>query len=276
MRIQKLFATLLIGASLLSFSACSEDTPAPPPPEDDPFVVLQDTVADLYNEGVKKITNAASYTMTGSYVSAAEVLSSAELTSNLTKVEMTVANGTFFVDSMASNIDPHTTYFDGTRYYFSDKTDKYFTTTNDRNDFTAVEYLPLIHSEIIKDPQLTENPDGSKLISFRIPFNIYQSSGIGGLFGITFDENYAAADIRVTIMLDAGGYITEFLLSFDNMTDFSDESISQNISASMMLTNYNQAEVVIPADLAEYEDWTEDVGTEPTEPIGELTPEDLN
>ena len=68
----------------------------------------------------------------------------------------------------------------------------------------------------------------------------------------------------------------DYIVSKGGVACFSDESISQNISASMMLTNYNQAEVVIPADLAEYEDWTEDVGTEPTEPIGELTPEDLN
>ena len=272
---KKILAAFMIGASLLSLCACKEDPP-PPPAEGDPFVVLQDTVADLYNAGVEKLRSAQSYTMTGTYVSAAEVVSSAELTSNRTAVEMTVADGTFFVDSTDSNIDPHTTYFDGTRYYYSDKTDKYFTTTNDRSDFGAEEYLPLVFSEIIKSPQLTENPDGTKQVSFKIPFNIYQSDAIAGLFGITFDGEYAAADVYITITLDADGYIKTFLLSFDNITAFSDDSITQNVTANMILTNYNCAEVVIPADLDEYEDWTEDVVEGPTEPIGELTDEDLN
>ena len=273
---RKILAAFIAGVCALSFSACSEDPPPPLPPEDDPFIVLQDTVADLYNTGVNKILSAKSYTMTGSYTSAAEVVPSAELTSNNTRVEMTVADGTFFVDSTVSAIDPHSTYFDGTRYYFSDKTDKYFTTTNDRNDYRADAYLPLIHSEIVKNPQVKENPDGTKEVTFQMAFNIYQSDAIAGLFGVTFDDNYAAADVRVNVTLDANGFITEFVISFINTTSLGDDGITQDISARMEITNYNCSEVVIPIDLDEYEDWTEDIGTEPTEPIGELTPEDLH
>lgn len=272
---KKILAAFMIGASLLSLCACKEDPP-PPPAEDDPFVVLQDTVADLYNTGVEKLRSAQSYTMTGSYVSTAEVLSSKELTSNYTPMEMSVANGQFYVDSWGSQIDPHRTYFDGTRYYFEDETDKYYTLSNDRDDYTATDFLPTVFSEIITSPKLVEDADGTKHIFFKMAFNIYQSVGLSELYGISFDDAFAAADVQVTVDFDANGYITSFLLSFDNRTMLSDDEISQSVTVSMTITNYNSAEVVPPADLDVYEDWTEDIGTDPTEPIGELTDEDLN
>ncbi len=275
MQFRKFFASLLLGGLLLSLSACQEDPSPPPPPTDNPFIALQDRVADLYNTGIEKLTAATSYTMTGSFVSAAEVLPSSELTSNLTRVEMNVANGTFYSDS-ESNIDPHTTYFDGTHFYYSDATDKYFTNTNDRHDYTAIEYLPQIFSEIITNPQITENADGSKLVKFTMAFDIYQSEAVAGIFGITFDNDYAIADVLVTVSIDADGYITNFILSFDNQTDFADDAITQNISVNMMLTNYNQAEVVVPSDIDVYENWIEDFSPDATEPIVELTPEDLS
>lgn len=276
MRFRKIVASFLLSTALLSLCACDDESPSPPPQQNDPFVVLQDNVTDLFNAGIEKLSSAKSYTMTGSLSSVAEVLSSGELTTNRTPVELTYQDGKLYVDSMDGTVDPHRTYFDGERYYFELPPDlKYFTLTNDHVDYGATDYLIPVNSEVVMNPQLAENPDGTRTVSFKMPFNIYQSPALDAWLGVVFDDAFAAANINIEVNIDAEGYITNFLVSYVNDTALGDDPIRQEIAVKMTLTNYNRSEVLAPTDLELYEDWIETVGPEETVPIGELSPEDI-
>lgn len=279
MRFPKFIAGFLVGASLFSLCACSED-PIPPPPTNDPFVALQDNVANAFNDAVAKITSAQSYTMTGSLSSSAELTeegeSSGELTNNLSPIEYTFQNGKMYLDAIGSNIDPHTTYFDGERYYYHlDPDIKYFTYTNDHVDYGADGYLIPVNSEVVMNPSYLENQDGTKTVSFEMPFNIYQSPALLEWIGVVFDDEYGAKNIRIEANIDENGYFLDFILSFANETSFGEDRISQEVAVKMMLTNYNTAEVVPPTDLSVYEDWSEEYTPIETVSIDGLTPEDF-
>ena len=278
MHLTKIFAGFLAGASLLALSACSED-PIPPPPTSSPFVALQDNVANAFNDAVAKLTSAQSYTMTGSLTSAAELTeeneSTGELTSQLCPIEFTYADGMMYLDATDSNIDPHITYFDGERYYCNDFANKYYTYTNDHVDYGADGYLLPINSEAVMDPVYLENQDGTKTVSFEMPFNIYQSPALQNWIGVVFDNEYGARNVRVEVSIDTNGYITSFILSYLNKTSFDEDTVHQEVAVKMMLTNYNTAEITPPSDLSVYEDWSEDYVPVETESIDGLTPEDF-
>lgn len=278
MRLKKILTGLLAGASLFALCACSEE-PIPPPPTNDPYVALQDNVAATFNDAVAKITSAQSYTMTGSLSSSAELTekgeNTGELTNNLTPIEYTYQNGAMYLDATGSNIDPHATYFDGERYYYDDPDNKYFTYTNDRVDYGADGYLIPINSEAVMSPSYLENQDGTRTVSFEMPFNIYQSPALRDWIGVVFDDNHGARNVRIKVNINAAGYITDFILSFANETSFDEDMILQEVVVKMMLTNYNTAELIPPSDLSVYEDWSEEYVPVETESIDGLTPEDF-
>ncbi len=102
-----------------------------------------------------------------------------------------------------------------------------------------------------------------------LQINAYHSVAIDGLSGITFDGDYATDDVLVSVAIDAEGYITHFMLSFDSQSDCTGVIITQNICVNMMITDYNQTEVVIPNDLDAYENRIDGDSPDNTEPVSE-------
>ena len=278
MQLKKLLAPFVAGVCALSLCACGADS-EPTLPEPNDFYEVQDTVADLFNTAIDRLNAASSYKMTGSIASTAEVISSAELTSAVTPIDCTYQNGSFFIDAVEANVDPRTTYFDGERYYYTlyflDDPISGFSTANDHMDFVAADYLIPVDSEILYNPHLTQNDDGSSDISFDIPFTVYESPAMIGHLGIVVDETHQANPMSVSASIDADGYMTKFIISFVNDTAFGDDSIHQEIVVGMTLQSYDTAVLTPPTNLDSYEDWTEDVPEVSSEGVGDHSPEDM-
>ncbi len=278
MQLKKLMASVLVGAFAVSICACdTNEEPTLPDPHQ--FYAVQDRVADLFNDAIGKLADSDSYVMRGSLASTAEVLSSGELTSVVTPIDCTYQSGRFLIDSSKAKIDPRTTYFDGERYYytllFNGEPINCFSNENDHVDYVAADYLMEVDSEILFNPHLTENEDGSTSLSFDIPFTVYESPAMIGHLGFIVDDSHQSNPLSVQAALDPNGYMTEFVISFVNDTDFGDDLIHQEIVANMELLDYNCAVLTPPENLESYADWTEDVPEMTTEGFGEHSPEDM-
>ncbi len=275
MRLKQVLASILAGACALTLCACG--TREVPPPTQNEYVVTQDTISELFNSAVQKLNEADSYTMTGSVTSVAEIAASEVLTTVRVPLECRYQEGKMFFDSDNSN-DPHTLYFDGEIYYYciedTNSTIKYFGTANDHNDYSAADYLLPIDAEIVLNPSLSVNDDGTQELSFSIPFAIYESPALIGWLGFVVDESHAANLLNVFATVDADGYFTAFSFSFVNDTDFGD-LIHQEIAVGMTLSNYNSTVITAPSDIQAYEDWTDPDVPESTHGMEEIPPEDL-
>jgi len=278
MQFKKILTSLLAGACVFSLSACGND-PEPPPSESNVFYESQETIAELFNAAIDKLNDVGSYKMVGSLVSVAEVLSSGEMTNSMIPIDCTYQDGSFTIDSLEANIDPHSTYFDGERYYYTlhmnGNTINCFSTANDHVDYAADGYLRKIDAEILFNPQIIELENGSKDISFDMPFAIYDSPAMIDHLGTVVDDEHQAKSMSVSANIDSDGYLTHFIISFINDTAFGDDSIHQEIVANMELSDYATAVITPPDNLDTYEDWSEDIPEMSTEGMGEHSPEDV-
>lgn len=277
MRFKKLFASVLAGVCAFSLCACNANKDASVPTVND-YVVTQDSIAEMFNTAVDKLTEASSYTMSGSVTSASSIASSGVHTAVHVPLICQYEDGKLFFDS-DNSIYPHTLYFDGERYYYSVEEDnrqeiKYYVTTNDHGDYSATDYLMQINAEIVLSPTLTKNDDGSSDISFEMPFAIYESPALIGWLGIIVDETHASNMMKVYATIDADGYFTEFRFSFVNDTNLGDP-IHQEIAVGMTLSDYNTTVVTAPSDLGAYEDWSEPEIPSSTHGMEPIPPEDI-
>ena len=276
MHFKKLFASLLAGVFTISLCACNNNNEAAVPTVND-YVVTQDTIAEMFNTAVSKLNDAKSYTMSGSVTSASDIAESEVFTSVHAPITCLYQDGKLYFDSDNNN-DPHETYFDGERYYYSipegDTEFKYYVTANDHGDYAATDYLMHINAEIVLAPTLSKNDDGSSDISFEMPFAIYESPALIGWLGFIVDESHASNTLKVYATIDADGYFKSFMFSFVNDTNFG-EIIHQEIAVSMTLSNYNSTVVNAPSDLGAYEDWSDSEMPSSTHGMEPIPPEDI-
>lgn len=288
MHLKKLFALSLSLLLLMSLCAC-RDSKTPDPPKNDEIVVQQDSISDLWNTAVDKLNAAGSYRMSGSVSSIAEMIygDSAALSDDIdlepptvvtAALECAYENGKMLYD--VSGTHPHSTYFDGTNYYhntvISGNPVKYFTPDPSFEIYDAALYLKSINAEMIFTPEIIRRENGETQISFTMPFALYKSEALQGWLGIVVDESHEAENISVKATLDSDGNFISAYMSYSTVTQFGDETIGQELLVSLRLTDYGSTQVVAPADLTEYEDWSEEYDVPvSTAPFVELTPEDL-
>lgn len=289
MHIKKLFALFLPLLLLLSLCACDSFSQEPPTPQNDDLVVQQDNTAELFNAAVDKLNAAGSYRMTGTISSIAEILrgegtiSSDDIDLDPPTIvsynfDCAYSDGKMLLDCPTGSY-PHSTYFDGEIYYhstnISGKDVKYFTPDPSFEDYPAAMYLKNINAEMVFSPAATQTEAGETQLSFEIPFAFYKSEALVDLLGILVDETHSSQYISVKATLDSEGYFTSVYMSFSTVTQFGDESISQELLVSLRFSDYASTQVTPPADLAVYEDWSEEPAPSSTAPMVELTPEDL-
>ncbi len=278
MRFKKLIASLLIGTCAFACCACGSDDDSQLP-EPNAYYESQERVAEIFNAALDKLHTLDSYRMKGSIASVAEIPSSEEITSAVTPVDCVYQDGKFTIDSAEANVDPHETYFDGERYYFIsylfDPPDKYFVTTNDHTDYLATDFLMEIYAEMVYNPSVIAQADGSQFLSFDIPFSVYESPALREILGIVVDDSHNANLLSFSATVDADGSFTQFTVSFVNDTYLGDELIHQEIAVNMELSDFSTAVLTPPSDLDTYEDWSEELPEDETVPIGSLSPEDL-
>lgn len=288
MPIKKLFALFLSLLLLVSLCAC-RSSKTPEPPKNDEIVVQQDSISELWNGAVAKLNAAGSYRMSGTVSSIAEMIygESAALSDDIdlepptvvtSTIDCAYENGKMLYE--ASGTHPHRTYFDGKNYYhdtvISSNPVMYFTPDPSFEIYEAALYLKSINAEMIFTPDVIRGNDGQTQISFTMPFALYKSEALQGWLGIVVDESHEAENISVKATLDSEGNFISAYMSYSTVTQFGDETIGQELLVSLRLSDYGSTQVIAPADLAEYEDWSEedDVPVS-TAPFVELTPEDL-
>ena len=288
MHLKKLFALFLSVLWLLSLCACRGDPEGPKLPENDDLVIRQDSISELWNAAVDKLNTAGSYRMSGTISSVAEMIygESAALSDDIdlepptvvtSTIDCAYENGKMLYE--ASGTHPHRTYFDGKNYYhdavIGGNPVKYFVSTSSFSVYDAALYLKHINAEMIFTPNVIESENGEKQISFTMPFALYKSEALQGWLGIVVDETHEAQDISVKATLDSNGNFISAYMSYSTVTQFGDESIGQELLVSLRLTDYGSTQVEAPADLAEYNDWTEEDVPESTAPFVEHDPEDV-
>ena len=285
---KKLFALFLILSLLLSLCACRSGSKDPELPKNDDLVVQQDSLSELWNTAVDKLNAAGSYRMTGTITSVAEMIygDRAALSDDIDLEPPTVVTATidcaYENGKMLYNVSgthPHRTYFDGTNYYhdavIGGNPVKYFVAIPSFSVYDAARYLSSVNAEMIFNPNVIEGENGERQISFTMPFALYKSEALQGWLGIVVDENHEAQDISVKATLDSEGNFISAYMSYSTVTQFGDESIGQELLVSLRLNDYGSTQVEAPADLAEYEDWSEDDVPESTAPFVEHDPEDV-
>ena len=277
LRIRKCILLFLLLLLPVLLCACGEDE-QPKPVSNDPIVTAQDSVADVYNKAVQALSEAGSYKMTGSVTSVAEVMPDGSQTVNVSPIECLWEGGRMQVTDR-STVDPHSTYFDGDKYYclleMAGGDLRYFTTTNDHNDFSAADYLRTVNAEILSGPVMIENADGSKELSFEIPFAIYDSPALQGWLGYIVDETHEARTLSIAAKIDKDGHFTEFSMDFINDVAFGEQTIHQEIAVTMTLQDYAAVRVAAPEDLTAYEDWSLTGDPGDSDWAENLTPEDM-
>lgn len=242
-----------------------------------------DQIRDMYNAAIDKLTKAESYHMSGSTNSTsvyAGMLSS--VVNSYDVMYSNVGGKTDILFDSQLNSDgsdlSHSTYYDGEHYYFSALGLKYYKTSNDYQDFHALDFLmPLKNDVELKDFRAMDQLDGSVEINFSVPMGQYMSDAVLTLVGFA-SETFEQDPIHVSFTLDAQGTMTYFYLSYTSTHIFLEEETEQTIIVSMSLDGYNATTVEAPADLSSYEFFAEeeDTGDEDHGGVGILSPEDVD
>ena len=241
-----------------------------------------DQIRDMYNAAIDKLAKVESYHMSGSTNSTS--VYAGMLSSVVNSYDVKYSNvggkvGVLFdsrLNSDGSDLS-HTTYYDGEYFYFSALGLKYYKSTNDYQDFHAMDYLKPLKSDVeLKEFRAMDQLDGSVEISFSVPMGEYMSDAVLDLVGFV-SETFEEDPVHISFTLDAQGTMTYFYISYNSTHVFLEEQTEQTIIVSMSLDGYNETAVEVPADLSSYEffDDEEDTG-EDHGGVGILSPEDVD
>ena len=242
-----------------------------------------DQIRDMYNAALDKLAKAESYHMYGSTNSTsvyAEMLSSVVNSYDVKYAKASDGKLSVWFDSRLNSDGSdmsHSTYFDGELYYYDALGMKYSKTTNDYQDFHAMDYLMPLKSDMeLKDFRAMDQLDGSVEINFTLPMGDYMSDAVLTLVGFT-SETFETDPVHVSFTLDAEGTMTYFYISYSSAHIFLEEQTEQTIIVSMSLDGYNGTTVDAPADLDSYELFSEEeIPDEEHDGVGILSPEDVN
>ncbi len=291
MTLKKWLCLALCACLLLSLAACGskekKDTPIetlPAVPTAPQKEYTEDMIKDMYNEALKKLTDSKSYHMSGSWNSTTvfgDVIATV-VTSVDCKYRLKDGGIVSFFDAQMHRDGveiPHTTYYDGENYYFYAYDWKYYTNTNDYNDYFALDYLKPVGDVALQDLEVMDQLDGSVEISFSLPMGEYNSDAVLGLIGegtqsATIDEDL----ISLSLNIDENGALTYFYISFNSKLLMLDEEVEQTVVVSMSLDGYDATTVEAPTDLGSYENNIAETLPEGQDQghVGILTPEDVD
>ncbi len=269
---KKILAAVLCVLLLLTVTACGDGIPdgeeqislVPIPTAEQKEYSVEDMVS-IYNAAVQKVLDAQSYHMTGSVNSTAvmgdvmaTVVTSIDCSYQVADGKpVMLMNAVMHSDGEET---PHTTYFADGKYYYSVYDLKYYTSSNDYTDYSANDYLRLIDVYAVQRWDITDEMDGGMTIEFTAPFGSYNSEAVAGWLGGFVNENLDIQFLDLKVKLTAAGEVENFYMSFSTNVDFVGDPIEQVIVLNLSMEDYNATTVTAPADLAEYEDWSQDVG----------------
>ena len=291
MKMKKWIALAMCLVLMISLAACknkeekqpddyiSELPPIETAPQKD---YTAEEIRDMYNGAVKKLAEAESYHMSGSTNSTTVyggVLSSVVNSYNV-KYSNVGGNLSVLYDSKLNSDGTdhsHIAYYDGEHYYYSitNPVWKYYKSTNDYQDFHAMDYLKTIETTEFSELRAMDQLDGSVEISFTVPMGKYMSDAIITLVGF-MSETYEEDPVHVSFTLDAQGTMTYFYLSYTSTHYFFDQETEQTVIISMALDGYNETVVEKPTDLSTYENAVEETAGEEFEGVGILSPDDVD
>lgn len=269
---------LIFAAVLLTAALCGCAEKAAPQTTTLNAVTAEEELAERFNAALALLENVGSYAVRGSVISSAEVIpadgSSGESAILNVPFEMAVSADSFSVRSESGDL-PHSTYFDGEHYYVSveDIDLRYRSKMNDYYDYPATAYFCPINAEAVFSPAITEE-NGRTELRFRIPFGLYASEALAAWLGDLIDETCASSDIQAALTVASDGLPEKLYLFFSTVTDFSGDSIRQELVVDLTFSEPSTAIVTPPDSLEAYTDRTEaQPGT--SEDFLEIPPEDL-
>ncbi len=274
----KRILSLILAAVLLTVALCGcteEDTPQTTTRN---AATAEEEMAERFNAALALLENVGSYAVRGSVISSAEVIpadgSYGEAATLNVPFEMTVSADSFSLRSEGGDL-PHSTYFDGEHYYVSvDELDlRYRSEKNDYYDYSAEGYFCAINAEAVFSPEITEE-NGKTELRFRIPFGLYGSEALSAWLGDLIDETCALSNIQAVLTVASDGLPEKLYLFFTTVTDFSGDSIRQELVVDLTFSDFSVASVTPPDSMDGYTDRTEaEPGT--SEDFLEIPPEDL-
>lgn len=263
---KKILAMVLCVMLLLSLCACSSGSPdgedfslVPIPTAEQKEYSMEDMLS-AYNAAVQKILDAESYHLTGSVNSTAvmgEVMATV-VTSVDCKYQVIDGKPVVLMNSVEHSDGqetPHQTYISDGKYHFDAYGIKYFTDSNDYNDYIAQDYLKIMDASAVQEWDIIDELDGGMTIQLRVLFGEYGSDALYGWLGGLVNENLDIQLLDVKVKLSAAGEVEDYYMSFSSTVDFGGDPIDQVIVLSLGLSDYNATTVTAPADLADYEDW---------------------
>ena len=266
---KKILAMVLCVMLLLSLSACSggapdgEDFSLVPIPTAEQKEYSMEDMLSAYNAAVQKILDAESYHLTGSVNSTAvmgEVMATV-VTSVDCKYQVIDGKPVVSMNSVEHSDGqetPHQTYIADGKYHFDAYGIKYFTDSNDYNDYIAQDYLKIMDAPAVQEWDIIDELDGGMTIQLRVLFGEYGSDALYGWLGGLVNENLDIQLLDVKVKLSAAGEVEDFYMSFSSSVDFGGDPIDQVVVLSMLMDDYNATTVTAPTDLDVYENWIVD------------------
>ena len=263
---KKILAMVLCVMLLLSLCACGggapdgEDFSLVPIPTAEQKEYSMEDMLSAYNAAVQKILDAESYHLTGSVNSTAVMgdVMATVVTSVDCKYQVIDGKPVVLMNSVEHSDGqetPHQTYIADGKYHFDAYGIKYFTDSNDYNDYIAQDYLKIMDAPAVQEWDIIDELDGGMTIQLRVLFGEYGSDALYGWLGGLVNENLDIQLLDVKVKLSAAGEVEDYYMSFSSTVDFGGDPIDQVIVLSLGLSGYNATTVTAPADLADYEDW---------------------
>lgn len=267
----KFISALLIASFLFLFGACGADTVQERPEAYRIPQLSEEEIVALYNDGVKALTEADSYTMTGSVCDAANTVAldgSGEAPAAVAEAitcHVSQTNGTVCADFTAAGRQEttHNTYYDGTLFYISgiEGVEPYCIDANLYNDFLAEDYYPQISADDVLFTNL-ERVDGEMTVTIRLPFTAFPSEAMQQRVGLFLGEADAST-VCITMTLTEEQQPVNISVSWSTEGDSGDGTLLQQaLEVSFEFSNLNSTTVSAPEDLSAYEcvDMDEDDG----------------
>lgn len=264
---KKFIPALLAAFFLFPFSGCGADT-VQELPEAYRIPQLSETeIISLYNDGIKALTDADSYTMIGSVCDAANIIApdnggeapaavAEAITCHVSKTDGAVCADFSAVGKAETT---HNTYYDGTYWYVSDVAglEPFRSEDNLYNDFLVQDYYPQISEDAVFFTNM-ERVDGDLTVTMRLPLSAFASAAIEQRVGL-FMEETADSTVCITMTLTEEKQPVNIAVSWSAESDFGDgELLQQALEVSFAFSDVNASVVSIPADLSAYTYSTEE------------------
>lgn len=259
---KKFIPALLTAFFLFPFSGCGSDTVRGVPEAYRVPQLSEEEIVALYNDGVKSLTEADSYTMTGSVCDAANTVAldgSGEAPAAVAEAitcHVSQTNGTVCADFTAAGRQEttHNTYYDGTLFYISgiEGLEPFCDEENLYNDFLAQDYYPQISADDVFFTNL-ERVDGELTVTIRLPLSAFASTAIEQRVGLFLTESETSI-VCIMMTMTEENQPVNISVSWSTEGDSGDGTLLQQaLEISFELSDVNATVVSVPDNLPAYE-----------------------